>query len=293
MGRYARSFKDFIDVDDMVKSFHRVANPEKNKSRKSSIVHSPIDWTKYPRSSFQNSTGRCTSINEADDEDEDEDSTESEEDDDIDNGVTTRNNLHMISSDDHFSRSPIDHSNNRRREYNSRRISSTTEPSTNGQMSVKAEEPIKCGRNVSTLSTRRRTSSYTLQHDEVFEPRSTSRNSSTTSHISDDEYNPNQVTVQVHNQHLLHDKATSDITSRIRKTSLNVDYSSDRSSFTRTRKTSVNGTRDTRSRCYSPSMFPVINESGADPGPSTGYGSRGCQCANGEPFIRACCLQKK
>ena len=46
-----RSFSDFIDVEDRAKSIHKVAHPEEH-SQKTSIVHTPIDWSKQPSSAF-------------------------------------------------------------------------------------------------------------------------------------------------------------------------------------------------------------------------------------------------
>jgi hypothetical protein len=48
-----RSFSDFVDVEDLLKSVHKVVHPDQHE-RKSSIVHTPIDWSQYPPSAFRN-----------------------------------------------------------------------------------------------------------------------------------------------------------------------------------------------------------------------------------------------
>ena len=50
---FARSFSEFVDVEDLLKSIHKVAHPEEHSHRKSSIVHTPIDWSKHPPSAFR------------------------------------------------------------------------------------------------------------------------------------------------------------------------------------------------------------------------------------------------
>ena len=47
---------DFVDVEDVVKSIHKVVHPEEYVERKSNVVHTTIDWSKYPPSAFK----RCS-----------------------------------------------------------------------------------------------------------------------------------------------------------------------------------------------------------------------------------------
>ena len=49
--RFARSLSDIVDVEDIVKTIHKAANPEEHENRMSNvIVHKPIDWSKHPPS---------------------------------------------------------------------------------------------------------------------------------------------------------------------------------------------------------------------------------------------------
>ena len=41
-GQFARSFSEFVDLEDLFKTIHEVAHPEKHAQRKSSVVHNPI-----------------------------------------------------------------------------------------------------------------------------------------------------------------------------------------------------------------------------------------------------------
>ena len=50
----ARSVGEFVDVEDVMKSVHKVAHPEKHAERKSSIIHKPIGWSEDPPSTFRN-----------------------------------------------------------------------------------------------------------------------------------------------------------------------------------------------------------------------------------------------
>ena len=53
-GRYARSLGDFVDVEDVVKSIHKVVHPEEYVERKSNVVHTTIDRsTLHPSPSSQ------------------------------------------------------------------------------------------------------------------------------------------------------------------------------------------------------------------------------------------------
>ena len=49
---FARSFTDFVDFEDILKSIHKAARPQQHFQRASSVYHSPIDWSKYPSSAF-------------------------------------------------------------------------------------------------------------------------------------------------------------------------------------------------------------------------------------------------
>ena len=50
--RFVRSFTNFLDFEDLLKSIHKVSHPEEYH-RSTSIVHKPIDWSKYPPSAFR------------------------------------------------------------------------------------------------------------------------------------------------------------------------------------------------------------------------------------------------
>ena len=65
--RFARSMSDFVDVEDFTKSIHKVARPEEHAQRKTSIIHTPIDWSKHPPSAF-----KPTSVIEEEEEEEGE-----------------------------------------------------------------------------------------------------------------------------------------------------------------------------------------------------------------------------
>ena len=47
----SRALGELLDVDDVLKSVRNVSNPQ-DMNRKSSVVHEPIDWSKYPPSAF-------------------------------------------------------------------------------------------------------------------------------------------------------------------------------------------------------------------------------------------------
>ena len=53
VGRFASSIGDFLDVDDLLKSIRQVTNSDDSSGRKTSVVHEPIDWAKYPPSAFK------------------------------------------------------------------------------------------------------------------------------------------------------------------------------------------------------------------------------------------------
>ena len=40
-------------IHQVIKSVHKARNPEEHESRKTSIVHSTIDWSKYPPSAYR------------------------------------------------------------------------------------------------------------------------------------------------------------------------------------------------------------------------------------------------
>ena len=52
-GRLARSLGEFVDVEDVLKSIHKVTHPEQHAKRRSSMVHSPVDWSKHPPAPFR------------------------------------------------------------------------------------------------------------------------------------------------------------------------------------------------------------------------------------------------
>ena len=49
----AQSLSDFVDVEDLMKSIHRVIHTKNKHVKQTSIIHTPIDWSKYPRSAFR------------------------------------------------------------------------------------------------------------------------------------------------------------------------------------------------------------------------------------------------
>ena len=148
-GRYAQSCK--VDVEEMFKSINQVANPDKHKSIKTSVIHTTIDWAKYPRSAFRRGSDPATysinSINE-----DDEETTDSEEEDDVtaaNDDVISRYNLHTTTNNIRLTKITIDHSQTRRKEYNSRRISSTCEKMSSNMGETTSPDG---GRKISTAS---------------------------------------------------------------------------------------------------------------------------------------------
>ena len=51
--RFKRSLSDFVDVENVLKSVHKARHPDEHAARKSSIIHEPIDWSKYPPSAYR------------------------------------------------------------------------------------------------------------------------------------------------------------------------------------------------------------------------------------------------
>ena len=70
--RFARNLGEFVDVEDLLKSINRVANSDDYEDRKSSIIHTPIDWSKRPPSTRGKTSDECsvTIVEECEDEDE-------------------------------------------------------------------------------------------------------------------------------------------------------------------------------------------------------------------------------
>ena len=52
-GRCARSITEVLDIEDFLKSIDKVANPERHARRRSSIIHPPIDSSKFPPSAMK------------------------------------------------------------------------------------------------------------------------------------------------------------------------------------------------------------------------------------------------
>ena len=69
-GRFARSLSEFVDIEDFLKSVHKVAKPEDHESRTSNIIHTTIDWSKQPSSSQKQQSSKYSMV--TDDESEDE-----------------------------------------------------------------------------------------------------------------------------------------------------------------------------------------------------------------------------
>ena len=46
--KISNSLQDFVDVEDFIKGIHEVAHLDEFAQRRSSIVHTPIDWSKHP-----------------------------------------------------------------------------------------------------------------------------------------------------------------------------------------------------------------------------------------------------
>lgn len=77
-GRLASTLGEILDVEDLVKSLrHVTTSGEEQASRKTSVVHEPIDWSKYPPSAFhQRKVSReCYSHFIREEEDEEEETT--------------------------------------------------------------------------------------------------------------------------------------------------------------------------------------------------------------------------
>ena len=51
--RFTKSVSEFVDVEDILKSIHKLTNPKEYDKRQSNIIHTPIDWSKHPPSSRQ------------------------------------------------------------------------------------------------------------------------------------------------------------------------------------------------------------------------------------------------
>ena len=68
VGRLMSSVGEIFDVEDMLKSIHQVANPEQYSSRRSSVLHKTIDWSKHPPSAFRQQIRRCSSTHEEEEE---------------------------------------------------------------------------------------------------------------------------------------------------------------------------------------------------------------------------------
>ena len=70
---FTRSIGELVDVEDLGKTIHYVTHPEQQNSRKTSIVHTPIDWSKYPPSAFrQFSEEHSVPLRENNDDDDDD-----------------------------------------------------------------------------------------------------------------------------------------------------------------------------------------------------------------------------
>ena len=50
---FTSSVNELMDVSSVLKTIHKVAHPEEHAQRKTSVVHTPIDWSKYPPSAFR------------------------------------------------------------------------------------------------------------------------------------------------------------------------------------------------------------------------------------------------
>ena len=51
--RFVRSVSEFVDVEDVMKSIDGIVHQDEYARRRSSIIHTPIDWSKYPPSAFR------------------------------------------------------------------------------------------------------------------------------------------------------------------------------------------------------------------------------------------------
>ena len=77
----ARSFNEFVDVEDILKSVHRARNPEEYAARRRvSIVHTPVDWSKYPPSAYRKKSQVRPTIIVHDDDSSDDDVEEQDKD---------------------------------------------------------------------------------------------------------------------------------------------------------------------------------------------------------------------
>ena len=94
---FARSINDCIDVEDARKSLHMVTHPvlctESHESRKTSIVHTPIDWSKYPPSAFRKFSQEHSITIKEEDEDEVNEEESDEENDGISQNATSTSRL--------------------------------------------------------------------------------------------------------------------------------------------------------------------------------------------------------
>ena len=60
--RFVSTLNELLDTEDLLKSIRNVTvSSEGNNSRKKSVVHEPIDWSKYRPSAFRNTPHPCSS----------------------------------------------------------------------------------------------------------------------------------------------------------------------------------------------------------------------------------------
>ena len=71
-GYLPSSFLRYVDIRELIKSFHNISTTDESSQRKSSIVHSPIDWSKQRVRNISRFIPSIVEEEEEDEEDEEE-----------------------------------------------------------------------------------------------------------------------------------------------------------------------------------------------------------------------------
>ena len=49
---FGRFMSELVDMEQVFKSVHRKYHPEQYEDREEKVIHEPVDWSKYPQSSY-------------------------------------------------------------------------------------------------------------------------------------------------------------------------------------------------------------------------------------------------
>ena len=69
-GHLKRYVSEFVDAEDILKSVHKLSNPENYENPRPNIIHTPVNWSKNTFSSWKMSTRECFAIPEEDEDGE-------------------------------------------------------------------------------------------------------------------------------------------------------------------------------------------------------------------------------